>query len=53
MEEIPFRKFIRGVIIIRNHDLEKIISYLAEYKVEYYVGTIIKAPESVADVGIP
>ncbi|EQD25829.1 hypothetical protein B2A_15931 [mine drainage metagenome] len=53
MEEIPFRKFIRGVIIIRDHDLEKIKSYLARYKAEYYIGTIIKAQESDTDVGVP
>jgi hypothetical protein len=47
MEEIEFGKFIRGVIIIQ--DLEKIISYLAKYKAEYYVGTVTHAPESDAD----
>ena len=53
MEEIPFRKFIRGVIIIRDPDLEKIVSYLAGHKAEYYVGTVIQAPESDTDAGVP
>ena len=50
LEEIQFRKFIWGVIIIQ--DLEKIISYLAKYKAEYYVGTVTQAPESDADMGV-
>ena len=53
LEEIPFRKFIRGVIIIQRLDLEKIISYLAEYGAEYYVGTVTQAPESDADIRVP
>ena len=53
LEETQFRKFIRGVIIIQDLDLEKIISYLAKYKAEYYVGTVTKAPESDADRGEP
>ena len=53
LEETQFRKFIRGVIIIQDLDLEKIISYLAKYKAEYYVGTVTKAPESDADKGEP
>ena len=53
LEEIPFRKFIRGVIIIQHLDLEKIISYLAEYGAEYYVGTVTQAPESDADIRVP
>ncbi|EQD56547.1 hypothetical protein B1A_11481 [mine drainage metagenome] len=51
LEEVPFRKFIRGVIIIQ--DLEKIISYLAKYGAEYYVGIVTQAPESDADMGVP
>ena len=53
LEEIQFRKCIRGVIIIQDLDLEKIISYLAKYKAEYYVGTVTHAPESDADRGEP
>ncbi|MHB8372385.1 MAG: hypothetical protein ACYDAO_05075 [Thermoplasmataceae archaeon] len=52
LEEIPFRKFIRGVIIIQDLDLEKITSYLARYGAEYYVGRVTKAPESDADMGV-
>ncbi len=50
LEEIQFRKFIMGVIIIQ--DLEKIISYLTKYKAEYYMGTVTYAPESDADRGV-
>ena len=53
LEEIQFRKFIRGVIIIGDQDLEKIISYLAGYRAEYYVGKVTRAPESDIDTGVP
>ena len=36
-----------------DQDLEKIISYLAGYKAEYYVGKVCRAPESNTDNGIP
>jgi hypothetical protein len=52
MEEIPFRKFIRGVIIIRDCDLEKVLSYLAEYKAEYCVGSIKKVSWSDDTIGV-
>lgn len=52
MEEIPFRKFIRGVIIVQNVDLEKVFSYLAMYKAEYYVGNITKVFGSDVSIGV-
>ena len=50
-EEISFRKFIRGVIIIQESDLDRIISYLLRYKAEYYVGKVIKTSESEISMG--
>ena len=50
---MQFRKFIRGVIIIGDQDMEKIISYLDGYKAEYYVGKVTRAPESNTDKGVP
>jgi hypothetical protein len=52
MEDIPFRKFIRGVIIIQDSDLEKVLSYLAMYKAEYYAGTITKVSGSYVSTGV-
>lgn len=52
LEEIPFRKFIRGVIIVQDLDLAKITSYLSKYSAEYYIGTVTKAPENDADTGV-
>ena len=46
LEEIPFRKFIRGVIIIQDSNLQMVLPYLEKYKAEYYVGTIANSPES-------
>ena len=50
-EEISFRKFIRGVIIIQESDLDRIISYLLGYKAEYYVGKVIKTSENEISMG--
>ena len=52
MEEVPFRKFMRGVIIIQESDLDKIILYLSGYKAEYYVGKVIKTSESEISMGV-
>ncbi len=52
MEEIPFRKFIRGVIIIRESDLDRIISYLSGYRAEYYVGKVLETSESEIIMGV-
>jgi hypothetical protein len=51
-EEIPFRKFIRGVIIIRESDLDRIISYFLRYKAEYYAGKVIETSESEINMGV-
>ena len=46
LEDISFRKFIRGVIIIQDSNLQMVLPYLEKYKAEYYVGTITNSPES-------
>ena len=46
LEDISFRKFIRGVIIILDSDLQMVLEYLERYKAEYFVGIITRSPES-------
>ncbi|MDR2204249.1 MAG: hypothetical protein LBE76_08180, partial [Nitrososphaerota archaeon] len=36
MEDIPYIKLIRGVIIVRGSDLERVLSFLKEYNAEVY-----------------
>ena len=53
MEEMPFRKFIRGVIILSDSNLEEVILYFNKYKAEYYVGTVTQASGSDTSMGVP
>jgi len=45
MEDIPHIKLIRGVIIVRETDLEKILNFLKEYNAEIYTRDITLTPE--------
>jgi len=45
MEDIPHIKLIRGVIIIRGSDLEKVLNFLNEYNAEVYTRDITLIPE--------
>jgi len=45
MEDIAHIKLIRGVIIIRTVDLERVLSFLNEYGAEIYTRDIILTPE--------
>lgn len=45
LEEIPHRKLIRGVIIIRQEDEERIVGFLKQYDAEYYSRDIVLAPD--------
>jgi hypothetical protein len=41
LEDVAHVKLVRGVIIIRVCDLEKVISFLEEYSAEVYVRDIV------------
>ncbi|MDR2203847.1 MAG: hypothetical protein LBE76_06080 [Nitrososphaerota archaeon] len=45
MEDIPHIKLIRGVIIIRWFDLEKVLNFLSEYNAEVYTRDITLTSE--------
>jgi hypothetical protein len=45
MEDIPHIRLIRGVIIIRDADLETVLNFLNEYNAEIYTRDIILTPE--------
>lgn len=47
LEEIPHRKFIRGVIIVNTTDVERVIQYLNQYSAEYYNATVMLTPHDV------
>ena len=37
MDEIPYNKLIRGVIIIRTADVGRVTEFLEQHSAEYYV----------------
>jgi hypothetical protein len=45
MEDIPHIKLIRGVIIIRESDVEKVLNFLKGYNAEVYTRDITLTPE--------
>ncbi len=40
MDEIPYNKLIRGVIIIRTNDVGRVTEFLEQHSAEYYVRVV-------------
>lgn len=40
LEDIPHRKFLRGVVLLNEGDLEKVTEYLRRFSAEFYTGTV-------------
>lgn len=45
LDEIPHRKLIRGVLIIRPEDEDRLVQFLEQYDAEYYTRDIILTHE--------
>ncbi|MCL4451326.1 MAG: hypothetical protein M1327_01700 [Candidatus Thermoplasmatota archaeon] len=45
LEDIPHRKLLRGVIILRNEDTEMVIEFLKKYNLKMYVREIKLTPD--------
>ena len=45
LENIPHRKLLRGVIILRNEDTEMVIEFLKKYNLKMYVREIKLTPD--------
>jgi len=45
LDEIPHKKLIRGVIIIRREDEERVVDFLKQYDAEYHSRDIVLATE--------
>lgn len=55
LDEIPHRRLIRGVIILRSEDEDSLIEFLERYEAEYYARDVILTPEDlqILDQKIP
>ena len=51
LEEIPHRKLLRGVVILRQKDLEKVLAFLKEWQAQVEVREIKPTPEDSAKLG--
>lgn len=47
LDDIPYRKLLRGVIIIRTEDLDKVLDFLGEYDAMVYFREIKLIEEDV------
>ena len=45
MEDIPYRKLLRGVIILRREDREKVLDFLGSYSLTCHVREVKLTPE--------
>ena len=53
LDDIPYRKLLRGVIIIRTEDLEKVLDFLGEYDAMVYFRKIKLIREDVEILNSP
>lgn len=47
LDEIPHRKFVRGVLLIKREDRKKMIDFMNEYKVEVHTRNVELTPEDI------
>jgi hypothetical protein len=47
LDEIPHRKLLRGVVILREKDLEKVLEFLKEWEAQVEVRRIRPTPEDL------
>ena len=51
MEEIPHRKLLRGVIILRNEDTGRVVEFLEKYNLKLDIREIKLTPEDEEALG--
>ena len=52
LDEIPSRRLIRGVIIVKEGDQENIIEFLREFQAEIHIRKVVLTQEDLAALGI-
>ncbi len=40
MEDIPYRKLLRGVVILRNEDIQRVLDFLKGYSLTFHIREI-------------
>lgn len=52
LDDIPYRKLIRGVIIVRGEDAPQIIAFLKQHLAQFYLRSVILTSEDCKELGI-
>jgi len=52
MDDIPYRKLIRGVFVIQDKDKKQIIDFLERFSAEYYVRVVELTEEDCEIMGL-
>ncbi|MCL5785780.1 MAG: hypothetical protein M1151_03800 [Candidatus Thermoplasmatota archaeon] len=45
LEDIPHRKFLRGVLFLNKNDAERVVEYLREFSADFYIGSLELTPD--------
>ena len=52
LDDIPYRKLIRGVFVIQDKDIKRIIDFLERFSAEYYVRVVELTEEDCEIMGL-
>ena len=52
LDDIPYRKLIRGVFVIQDKDKKRIIDFLERFSAEYYVRVVELTEEDCEIMGL-
>ncbi len=45
LEDIPHRKFLRGVVLMNKKDTEVVVEYLNKFSADFYTGVVELTPD--------
>ena len=52
LDDIPYRKLIRGVFVIQNKDKKRVIDFLERFSAEYYMRVVKLTEEDCEIMGL-
>ena len=52
LDDVPYNKLIRGVIIIKNEDLMRVLEFLNQYSANYYIRVVELKEEDCKAMGL-
>ena len=52
LDDVPHRRLIRGVIIIRNDDVEQVTMFLKQHSAQYYIRIVELTEKDCEELGM-